>query len=184
MPGRAQYYCCGQQHINVPHGRNALLLLRKPLSFKTALRLLVPTGLPRKINPPRVRSTRAQTASPEAVARIVSEETLDSLVRAEMQRQRERLKGKRGAWSPVKTRNPLERPLEKEMLSTGFRKIFDETLRLLREFSKTHAPPSSPHARPKYDRLMVVALLILKEMSPQPISFEGIGGAQSRRGST
>ena len=52
MPGRAQYYCCGQQHINIPHGRSALLLLRKPLSFKTALRLLVPTGLPRKIIPP------------------------------------------------------------------------------------------------------------------------------------
>ena len=85
MSGHAQYYCCEHQHINVPHGRNALLLLRKPLSFKTALRLL-------------------------------------------------------------------------------------------REFSKTHAPPSSPHARPKYDRLMVVALLILKEVSPQPINFESIRG--------
>ena len=106
----------------------------------------------------------------------MSEETLDSLVRAELQRQRERLKGKRGAWSPVKTRNPLERLLEKETLGTNFKEIFDETLRLLREFSKTHAPPSSPHARPKYDRLMVVALLILKEMSPQPISFKGIRG--------
>ena len=155
MLGRAQYYCCGQQHINVPHGRNALLLLRKPLSFKTALRLLVPTGLPRKINPPEFAALVHKPPPPEAVARIASEETLDPLARAEMQRRRERLKGKRGAWSPVKTRNPLERLLEKETFGTNFRKIFDETLRLLREFSKTHAPPSSPHARPKYDRLMV-----------------------------
>ncbi len=122
MPGRAQYYCCGKQHTNIPHGRSALLLLRKPLSFKTALRLFVPTGLPRKINPSEFASLVHKPPPPEVVARIVSEETLDSLVRAELQRRRERLKGRRGAWSPVKTRNPLERLLEKEMIGTNFRK--------------------------------------------------------------
>ena len=93
--------------------------------------------------------------------------------------------GEKGRVVPREDAKPARKALlDKETLGTNFRKIFDETLRLLREFSKKHAPPSSPHARPKYDRLMVVALLILKEMSPQPISFEGIGGAQSRRGST
>ncbi|GEM_PF-5705073 len=50
---------------------------------------------------------------------------------------------------PREDAKPLGRPLEKKMISTDFGKIFDETLRLLREFSKTHAPPSSPHARPE-----------------------------------
>ena len=113
MPGRAQYYCCGQQHINIPHERGTLLLLRKPLSFKTALRLLVSTGLPRKINPLEFAALVHKPPPLETVARIASEETLDSLVRAELQRQRERLKGKRGTWSPVKTRNPSEGPSRK-----------------------------------------------------------------------
>ena len=155
MPGRAQYYCCGQRYINVPQNSHGLLVLRKPLSFKAALHLLVPTELPQKICPSEFAALVHKPPPPETVIRVVSDETVESLIRAELRRRRERMKGKRGAWSPVKTRNPLERLLEKETFGTNFRKIFDETLRLLREFSKTHAPPSSPHARPKYDRLMV-----------------------------
>ncbi|MHA1593920.1 MAG: hypothetical protein ACTSXX_04170 [Candidatus Baldrarchaeia archaeon] len=74
----------------------------------------------------------------------------------------------------MKTRNPSKGPSRKRCSAPTSGKSSTKHFAPQGVLKNTRALRART-PRPKYDRLMVVALLILKEMSPQPTSLEGIG---------